>query len=600
MRAMNSKLTVAMLIGAVVAAVLAWAVAYRVAVVEIEAGLEQSLIVTRRAIETEIERFRTLPRVIGEDARIRALTQAPGDPLRVAEANAYLETVARHSGVAALYVLDAQGTARAASNYREEGSFVGNDYGFRPYYTDAIASGEGRYYAIGVTTGRPGYFLSTRLDVGDARGVVVAKVDLEPLEQAWRDAGALTAIADGYGVVFLTGNPEWRYRPLKPLDPEMRSRIALERTYDGIDFDTRAPVGDEIGFMDGLPGGLERLIGEQLIARSRAIEPDGWLILAAASASPARSAAGFWALTAGLLGLLATGIARALHQRQLFSDLKARQTEMLERRVEERTRELARENENRRRAETELRAAQEGLIHSAKMAALGRMSSAIVHEVSQPLAALETTLATAQALAQQEGASQAGERMTAARGLIRRMQRTVKHLKSFGRKDAAALEPVNIDEAIRNALDVTAPRAAAAGITPAFDGAGEAPVVLAVAVKLEQVLINLLTNAFDAVEGRTDGRVRIDRDVRDGIVSVRVSDNGGGIAPEHMARVTEPFFTTKMSGESLGLGLSISIAIMQEFGGDILFSEAEGGGVVASVSIPVAEPAGRTQKAAAE
>lgn len=585
----SRRLTVIMLVVAIVVAIAAWVVAYRLAAVEIEAGLEQSLIVTRRAVESEIERFRTLPRVVGEDARIRALIENPVDATRIGAANAYLERVADHSGVAEIYVLDASGTTLSASNYREEGSFVGNNYAFRPYFSDAVAQGEGRYYAIGVTTGRPGYFLSSRLDVSGSRGVVVAKVDLEPLEQAWRDADALTAIADRYGVVFLSGNPDWRYRPLKPIDPATRARLEAERTYDGIGIDEKSPILDEDGLASGQgsnQAGLSAGLDERLITRFRSIEPDGWLILSAATAAPARNAAGFWALVAGLLGLLATGIVRALEQRRNFAQLKARQTETLERMVEERTFELARENENRRRAETELRAAQEGLIHSAKMAALGRMSSAIVHEVSQPLAALETTLASAQALAQKEGAPQAGERMTAARGLIRRMQRTVKHLKSFGRKDSAALQQVNVDEAIRNALDVTQPRAATAGVTPVFKQAGDAPSVLAVAVRLEQVLINLVINALDAVDGRQDGLVEISREEKDGMVSVRVADNGCGIAPEHLLRIKEPFFSTKTTGEGLGLGLSISIAIMQEFGGDIVFSSGPGGGTIACVSLP--------------
>ena len=599
----SGKLTALMLVGALAAAIAAWAAAYRLAAVEIEAGLEQSLIVTRRAVESEIERFRTLPRVAGEDARIRALIENPADPARVSAANAYLERVAGHSGVAELYVLDASGTTLSASNYREEGSFVGNNYAFRPYFSNAMAQGEGRYYAIGVTTGRPGYFLSSRLDVSGSTGVVVAKVDLAPLEQAWRDADALTAIADRYGVVFLSGNPDWRYRPLKPLDEATRARIASERTYDSISLEAKAPILDEGGLASGAAGdetGLATGLDERLITRFRSIEPDGWLILSAATAAPARNAAGFWALVAGVLGLFATGVVRALEQRRLFAQLKARQTETLERMVKERTFELARENENRRRAESDLRAAQEGLIHSAKMAALGRMSTAIVHEVSQPLAALETTLASAQALAQKEGAPQAGERMLAARGLIRRMQRTVKHLKSFGRKDAAALQPVSVDEAIRNALEVTQPRAATAGVTPLFEPIGKAPVVMAVAVKLEQVLINLVINALDAVDGLAAGRVVITRDIAGDTVSVRVEDNGGGIAPEHLSRIKEPFFTTKMTGEGLGLGLSISIAIMQEFGGDIVFSSGPGGGAIACVSLPAAAREGTAERTAAE
>ncbi|WP_210205902.1 sensor histidine kinase [Hoeflea marina] len=597
----DGRLTLLMLAAAGIASLAAWYVAHGAAISALQAGLEQNLIVTKRAIESEVERFRYLPRVLGEDARIRQLIARPGDGDAVEAANAYLRTVAGQSGAAQLYVLNDAGLTLAASNHDEPGSFVGNSYSFRPYYRDAMAGGEGRYYAIGVTTGRPGYFLSSRLLTRDGIiGVVVAKVDLEPLETAWQAAGAQTAIADRNGVVFLSGNPDWKYRPLSPLTAQAQARIAEERTYEGIELASARPLleGGSAAAPAGA-GGTEFAPGaggSGLLARFRPVDPDGWLILSATDTAAARDRAGFWALVAGLSGLLAAGGVHYLGQRRVLTQLRLRQTDMLERMVGERTRELARENEIRRRTEADLRAAQEGLIHSEKMAALGRMSAAIVHEVAQPLAALETTLATADALARQIDAGPVGERLKAARALIRRMQRTVKHLKSFGRRDAAELTLVDIDEAVRNALEVVSARARSVGVTPHFAPEGSPPFVPAVAVKLEQVLINLIVNALDAVEGAAQGAVTVERESAGARLTVRVSDNGPGISRELMPRISEPFFTTKISGGGLGLGLSISNAIMAEFGGDIVFSSAPGGGTVATVSMPVAPP----QRVAAE
>ena len=277
---------------------------------------------------------------------------------------------------------------------------------------------------------------------------------------------------------------------------------------------------------------------------------------------------------------------RFLQQRRQIAQLQARQTEILERRVLERTQDLNREIDIRRKAEADLRAAQEGLIHSAKMAALGRMASAIVHEVSQPLAALESSLAGAEVLARREQVDGVAGRVTAARGLIKRMQRTVRHLKGFARKEEAALTAVDIDEAIRNALDVAAPRARTAGAATTFEPGDPVPAVQAVAVRIEQVLVNLIVNAYDAVEGLADAHVDIARSFADGTVTIRVADNGSGIAPEHRDRIKEPFFSTKLSGEGLGLGLSISTAISQEFGGDIALEPRDGGGTVAILTLP--------------
>src|SRR5690606_5755821 len=123
--------------------------------------VQDRLTVNLRAVESEIERFRYLPDVISKDQRIIELLEATG-PGAIDVANGYLQVVRAMSGADELYVIDLAGETLAASNWNEEGSFVGHNYGFRPYFIEAIANGAGRFYAVGVTTGRPGYFLSSR------------------------------------------------------------------------------------------------------------------------------------------------------------------------------------------------------------------------------------------------------------------------------------------------------------------------------------------------------------------------------------------------------------------------------------------------------
>lgn len=597
------KMTVWMLIVTSIAPFLAYYLAIGAATGALEGQLQRSLVLTNRAVATEIERFRYLPLVLGEDARIRALAGTGRSPAVLDAANRYLRTVVKQAGAAELYVLDNRGIALVASNSSTAESFVGHDYNFRPYFRDALRFGEGRYYAIGVTTKKPGYFLSSRIDVpGQPPVIVVVKADLQPLEKTWEAAGVQTAIADRWGIVFLSGNPDWKYRPLAPLSSETADRLLKERTYEGVNLAAAKPI---------LPAGLFPPFGEAdapalqvdeggepLLAKFSAIEPDRWLVLAAASTGDTGKIAGFWALAALIAGLVATGTLYFLHQRALLIGMRLRQNEMLERKVAERTQDLAREIDMRKRTEGELRQAQEGLIHSEKMAALGRMSTAIVHEVSQPLAALDATLATAGVLAEKGSVQKVGDRLADARALVKRMQRTVKHLKTFGRKGASDLEAVNIDTVIGNALDLAAPRAKALGVEPVFETTEPAAVVIAVAVKLEQVMLNLLLNALDAVEGRENPSITIRQVVEAGRVCVTVIDNGSGIAPEYRDRIAEPFFTTKLTGEGLGLGLSIATAIIREFGGEILFTEAPGGGTIATVSMPTGNPSALPLEAA--
>lgn len=597
------RMTVLMLVVTGIAPFVAYHLASVAAIGALEGQLQRSLVLTNRAIETEIERFRYLPLVLGEDARIRALAEGERGPAVLEAANRYLQTVVKQAGAAELYVLDDRGIALAASNFATSESFVGHDYGFRPYFQDALRTGEGRYYAIGVTTGKPGYFLTSRIDVSDHPPIIaVVKADLLPLELTWEAAGVQTAIADRWGIVFLSGKPDWKYRPLTTLSGEAVERLAKERTYEGANLAATKPIlpSDVIppaGEADAPAIHVEEG-GQQLLAKFSVVEPDGWLVLVATSTGDIGKIAGFWALAALIAGLVSTSTLYFLHQRALIIRMRLRQGEILERKVAERTQDLAREIDMRKRTEDELRRAQEGLIHSEKMAALGRMSTAIVHEVSQPLAALEATLAAAGVLAEKEDVGKVGERLLDARALVKRMQRTVKHLKTFGRKGASDLEAVDIDVVIRNALDLAAPRAKTLGVVPAVDTPGMAPVVVAVAVKLEQVMLNLILNALDAVEGRQAPSVTVRRTTEAGRVNVTVIDNGTGIAPEHRDRVAEPFFTTKLTGEGLGLGLSIATAIVREFGGEITFAEAPGGGTMATVSMPVGKRSARPLEAA--
>lgn len=540
----------------VAAAVGAW----RIALSGIDARLDRSLILTLRALETEIDRFRYLPAVVGQDARIRAVIGTPDAPGADLAANRYLAEVLELSGADQLYLMDGQGVTLAASNWDSPASFVGHDYSFRPYFRDAIATGQGAFYAIGVTTGVPGYFLSARIGGrGGPPGVVVVKVDLDPLQQAWAQAGQAVAVADPDGVVFLSGNPDWLYHPLHPLAPEARARLADLKTYPGRDPAKQGPL------MQGSAAWMFDASGARLRSQTAAFG-EGWTVVAAAPVQPAMLSALIAGVTAALASVLGLALAKTQAQRRQLVALRLRQSEMLERKVAERTRALGREIEARRQTEAELRAAQEGLIHSEKMAALGRMSAAIVHEVSQPLAAMEATLAAAEM-----GAARSTEktvaRIATARNLIRRMQRTIKHLKSFSRKDTADLERIEIGAVAASALELVAPRARALGIKPRvvvpdgplFANAGR--------VRLEQVLVNLLLNALDAVEGQPAPEVELRLEGAENELNLSVRDNGPGIAPEDVPRVTEPFFSTKDDGAGLGLGLAISQAILSEIGG---------------------------------
>lgn len=563
-----------------------WWLARQQGLERLESQLQDRLTVSLRAVESEIGRYRYLPDVISQDPRIIDLL-AGGPPAALAVANDYLQVVRDTSGADELYVVDLRGDTLAASNWNEPGSFVGHNYAFRPYFADAISLGAGRFYAVGVTTGRPGYFLSSRVESGGRIiGVVVVKVDMAPLAQTWAKAGDLTAIADPDGVVFLAGEPRWIYRPLRPLRPETIALLVAERRYDGIDLATMEPL---TSLAAGQTSDVSVDVGgEAFLLGQRGVEPDQWQLLSALPLAPVEAEARLLAGLAALLAMLALAVALFLRQRQQLTRIKLEHNAVLERRVAERTIALAHEVEERTRAEMDLRTMQESLIHAAKLAALGRMSAAIVHEVSQPLSALDNTLAAAGLHAERQASGEVQRNLISARSLLKRMQRTVKHLKTFSsRRDNAPPEAVDVNLAIEAAIEIVTPRARGHGVQIAFERNAGLPPISGNAIRLEQVLINLLLNALDASIAVGEVNIEVTARPLNGRMQIAVSDTGGGISSEARDRLFEPFFTTKTTGEGLGLGLSISRTIIEEFGGALSLSPLPAGGTEARIELPL-------------
>jgi two-component system C4-dicarboxylate transport sensor histidine kinase DctB len=165
------------------------------------------------------------------------------------------------------------------------------------------------------------------------------------------------------------------------------------------------------------------------------------------------------------------------------------------------------------------------------------------------------------------------------------MQRTTRHLKSFGRKETGELSVIDMRAPVQSALEMVAPRARVVGVTPDLTLPDHPVMVLAGAVRVEQVVVNLLLNALDAVAGLPNPAVRIVLTQEEGKARLSVRDTGRGILTADLPRVTEPFFSTKQTGEGLGLGLAISKAILTDFNGTLDLNSTNSGGTGADVRV---------------
>jgi len=282
---------------------------------------------------------------------------------------------------------------------------------------------------------------------------------------------------------------------------------------------------------------------------------------------------------------------RLAHQAEVEETLRRARSE-LEIRVEERTVDLKSANQQlqqevgeRKRAEEDLRRAQDELVQAAKMAALGQLSAGITHELNQPLSAIRSFADNAKVLLERARYAEASENLETIAELTERMGQITRQLKTFARKTQDTVLPASLGEAVHHALVIMSPRAHRDNIQILNSVPHNGLQVMGDPVRLEQVVVNLVSNAIDAIT-KTDRReVHINTQVHSEFVELTVRDTGSGIAEDSLSHVFDPFFTTKEIGEGLGLGLSISYSIVQKFGGTMRAENHADGGAAFAVRL---------------
>jgi two-component system C4-dicarboxylate transport sensor histidine kinase DctB len=225
---------VLILAGAAVAATLAVRHAERTALEEDASRASQQLALYANSLHTLIERYRALPAVLALDPQLRDALKGPVSPAQQDALNRKLEKINGAAQSSTLELLDHTGLAVAASNWKLPSSYVGHNYGFRPYFLQTRTQGTGRFYAVGVTSGIPGYFLSSAVtdDNGQFLGAMVVKLEFPELEREWRQGSDTLLVSDARGIIFIANRPGWRYRHLQPLTDNDRAELQATRQYD--------------------------------------------------------------------------------------------------------------------------------------------------------------------------------------------------------------------------------------------------------------------------------------------------------------------------------------------------------------------------------
>nr|WP_245181728.1 sensor histidine kinase [Sinorhizobium mexicanum] len=559
------------------------------------------------ALSGHLNRYQALPALIADHDDVKELAMRPQDRRLRETVNTYLKEINALLRSSDIYVITPDGDTIAASNYDGPASFVGENFSYRPYFQDALKGVQSRFYALGTTSLKRGYYFGSPIRVGDEiRGVIVFKVDIETIEASWQGGEYKLFVSDPEGIIFMSGSPEWLYASILPLTPDRLSRTEASRRYAN-------------AVLRPLPVSLSTLFDHQLmriatgdasreyLVLSQYMTEADWtvnvLIDTASVKTQALTAVAAAMLLCGLAGLAVAVLwqRRARLRERLLMQAQA-QSE-LEHRVEERTADLARVNAQieeeiaeRRLTEQQLRQTQADLIQAGKLAGLGQMSAALSHEFNQPLAAAKTYADSAALLIERGRTTEASDNVRRISGLIDRMASISRHLRNFARKPNEKLGPVPLDEVMRDTMEIVTARIKAANAAVNIDLGDEPLVVRAGSVRLQQVLVNVISNAVDAVEGLDDRAISVNAWREGDKVILTVRDRGPGVASAIAERIFDPFFSTKGVGKGLGLGLSISYNIIKDFGGNLTVSNHPEGGAVFRIELATS----RNQREAAE
>ena len=559
---------------------------------------QTTLRLTVEGLKGALGKYRSIPFLIADIKDVQQFL-ASSTPLPLANnINRKLKRINAAVKASDIYVMNKEGLTLAASNFDSKTSFVGRNFNFRPYFKDAVAGRQGRFFALGTTSQKRGYYFASPVYVdGAIKGVVAVKVSIDRMEAAWNISDHEIVVTDQLGIIFMSSKSAWHFHSMIPLSSETKNALKSTRKYNEV-------LIKELGIIDVAKGlGRHQVINiatnkseREYLVQNVPMPVEAWNVHILSRTASARTQA--YTITAALLSVVISMILSAailiLRRRRLLERIDSQRGArlQLEERVKERTLDLNIANSNlieeiseRKLAEEKLKETQAGLIQASKLAALGQMSAALSHELNQPLGAAKSYADNAAVFLDRNRITEARENITSISTLVDRMASIGKHLRNFARKPHEQTSSVYIKTIINDALEILATRIDAAGAEISVDLPREDLWVVGGQVRLQQVLVNLIGNSLDAMENTQHPKVEIEAERSDHHIILSVRDFGPGIDSDAATQIFDPFFTTKGVGKGLGLGLSISYNIIKDFGGDLSGENHRDGGAVFRIKL---------------
>ncbi|QFS83360.1 C4-dicarboxylate transport sensor protein DctB [Roseivivax sp. THAF40] len=511
---------------------------------------------------SELRRNAIVPQLLARDpALINAL-----NTMDYSQSTQRLISFVEEIGAASLMLLDSEGRTVAATDRNR----LGQTHRNAPYFVDAVRASSTIFTSLRGEVGNYSFTYSRRVDSQNAViGVIVVEVDLAKFERAWAGISDAVLVTDSEGQIILATEPRWRGLSIEEALERQSPDTAIERAIQATADWTALPADAYVR-------------GEAVMRIDGRIPFRGWSLASFTTYQSVRERVNtVLALEIMAFALLAAlafyALSRRTALRMALFQRESRELRQLNLR-------LQREIAERERVQENLAVAEQTLAQSSKLAALGEMSAAVSHELNQPLAAMKTYLAGARLLLRRNRPEEALSAFHRIDDLIERMGAITRQLKSYARKGQAEFSPVEMGEAIASALSMMEPqlKARKVRITRILP---DAPVyVMGDRMRIEQVLINLLRNALDATKSVRNPEIELLLASGE-TATLTVRDNGHGI--DDLDSLFEPFYTTKQPGDGTGLGLAISSGIVGDLGGRLIARNAEDGGAVFEMQLPI-------------
>ena len=515
---------------------------------------------------SELQRTSVVPLLLSRDPAISE-SLIKGDFSRTTQR---LIQVQADIGVASILLLDSDGRAVGATNR----NLLGTNYRAMNYFLDAQRSMETVFSSSSRAGGGYEFTYSQAIQAdGRLLGVIVVAVDLMKYERAWAGLQDVVLVTNSEGTVILATEPRWRGHSLEDAtsvqdDPSSLDRALNQALKVTTDWTRNRPDA--------------YLKGVAFLRTEARVPFRGWhMVTYTAYDSVRERVNGILALEIMGFAILMALTFYLLSRRAWSQTLSFRRESAELRQLNAR---LQREIAEREKVEKTLQVAEQTLAQSSKLAVLGEMSAAVSHELNQPLAAMKTYLAGARLLLQRKRPDEALSSFQRIDDLIDRMGAITRQLKSYARKGGEAFEPVDLRQCLSSALAMMEPQLKLRVVKIARTLPRQPVMVLADRLRLEQVLINLLRNALDATKATAQPQIELILSAGDS-ATLTVRDNGHGI--EDLENLFEPFYTTKTSGEGVGLGLAISSGIVTDLGGRLTARNADQGGAVFEMHLPI-------------